>query len=74
MIDRDHALPLSHQAELLDLSRSSLYYVPVPVSAADLELMSEIAFTPTTRSPALGCCATCCGTRAIASGAGTSAV
>jgi putative transposase len=42
MIDRDHALPLSHQAELLNLSRSSLYYVPVPVSAGDLELMREI--------------------------------
>jgi len=42
MIDRDHALPLSHQAELLNLSRSSLYYVPVPVSPADLELMREI--------------------------------
>jgi putative transposase len=42
MIDRDHALPLSHQAELLDVSRSSLYYVPVPISKADLELMREI--------------------------------
>ena len=42
MIDRDHALPLTHQAELLDLSRSGLYYEPVPISAADLELMREI--------------------------------
>jgi len=42
MIDRDHVLPLSRQAELLDLSRSSLYYVPVPISKADLELMREI--------------------------------
>ena len=32
MIDRDHALPLLHQADLLELSRSSLYYVPVPIS------------------------------------------
>ena len=36
MIDRDHALPLSHQAELLDLSRSGLYYTAVPISEADL--------------------------------------
>lgn len=42
MIDRDHALPLSHQAELLNLSRSSLYYLSVPISEPDLELMREI--------------------------------
>ncbi len=42
MIDRGHALPLSHQAALLDLSRSGLYYEPVPISVADLELMREI--------------------------------
>lgn len=42
MIDRDHALPLSHQAELLDISRSACYYEPVPVSEVDLEIMFEI--------------------------------
>jgi putative transposase len=42
MIDREHDLPLSHQADILELSRSSLYYVPVPISKADLELMREI--------------------------------
>ncbi len=42
MIDRDHALPLCHQAALLELSRGSLYYVPVPISQADLELMRAI--------------------------------
>lgn len=42
MIDRDHALPLAHQAQMLELSRSSLYYVPVPISQADLDLMREI--------------------------------
>ncbi len=42
MIDRNHALPLSHQAELLNLSRSSLYYLSVPISEPDLELMREI--------------------------------
>ena len=38
MIDRGHRLALSRQAELLGISRSSLYYDPCPVSAADLSL------------------------------------
>ena len=42
MIDREHELSLTRQAELLALSRSSLYYQPVPVSDADLLLMRRI--------------------------------
>ena len=42
MIDQDHELSLTRQAELLELSRASLYYRPVPVSAADLALMRRI--------------------------------
>jgi putative transposase len=42
MIDRDHALPLSRQADVLDLSRGSIYYKAVPIPDADLELMREI--------------------------------
>ncbi len=42
MIDKEHDLPLTTQADILQLSRSSLYYVPVPISAADLELMRRI--------------------------------
>jgi putative transposase len=42
MIDADHELSLTRQAELLALSRSSLYYQPVPVSDADLALMRRI--------------------------------
>ncbi|MFZ0030881.1 MAG: IS3 family transposase [Candidatus Cybelea sp.] len=42
MIDRSHALPLSYQAELLNLSRGGLYYKPVPISDTDLELMREM--------------------------------
>ena len=42
MIDRDHRLPLGRQAELLTLSRSSLYYEPQPVPAADLAIMRRI--------------------------------
>ena len=36
MIDRTHDLPLTRQAALLRLSRSSLYYEPQPVPEAEL--------------------------------------
>jgi putative transposase len=42
MIDRSHDLPLRRQAEVLKLSRSSLYYRPRPVSPADLAIMRRI--------------------------------
>jgi putative transposase len=42
MIDREHDLPLVRQAELLKLSRSTLYYEPRPVPAADLVIMRRI--------------------------------
>jgi len=42
MIDREAGLPLTRQADLLQLSRSSLYYVSAAISAADLELMRQI--------------------------------
>src|SRR6202158_5762436 len=42
MIDRSHSWPLSRQAEVLELSRSSLYYEPRPVSVADLAIMRRI--------------------------------
>ena len=42
MIDREHELPLTRQAEVLKLSRSSLYYRPRPVSPADLAVMRRI--------------------------------
>jgi len=42
MISRDHPLPLTQQARLLELSRSSLYYVPALVSENDLLLMRLI--------------------------------
>jgi putative transposase len=42
MIDRGHKLPLSRQAALLRLGRSSLYYAPKPVPAADLMVMRRI--------------------------------
>jgi putative transposase len=42
MIDREHALPLQRQAALLQLSRSTLYYRPRPVPAADMAIMRRI--------------------------------
>jgi putative transposase len=42
MIDRSHALPLAWQAELLGISRGSVYYQPQPVSAADLTVMRRM--------------------------------
>lgn len=42
MIDADHELSLTRQAELLELSRASLYYRPVAVSGADLVLMRRL--------------------------------
>ena len=42
MIDPEHALPISHQVELLGIARSSFYYEPKPISAADLALMRII--------------------------------
>jgi putative transposase len=42
MIDRTHELPLTRQAEVLRLSRSSLYYRAQPVSAVDLAVMARL--------------------------------
>ena len=42
MIDSTHGLPLTRQAELLRISRSSVYYEPCPVSAADLAIMRRM--------------------------------
>ena len=42
MIDRGHDLPLVRQADLLRLSRSTLYYEPRPVPAAERAIMRRI--------------------------------
>jgi putative transposase len=42
MIDPEDELPISKQAEILQISRSSVYYKPRPVSEADLWLMRRI--------------------------------
>lgn len=42
MIDGHHALPISRQAQLVGMSRGSVYYVPQAVGAADLALMRRM--------------------------------
>jgi putative transposase len=39
MTSREHLLPLTRQCRLLNLSRSGIYYNPVPVSDRDRDLM-----------------------------------
>jgi putative transposase len=31
MIDRQHKLPIKRQAEVLELNRSTVYYLPKPI-------------------------------------------
>ena len=42
MIDREHDLPIARQAEVLSISRGSVYYRPRAVSTADLAIMRRI--------------------------------
>ena len=42
MIDATHDLPICRQAELLQVSRSNVYYLPRPASEADLAVMRRI--------------------------------
>jgi putative transposase len=42
MINRDHKLSITRQANLLNISRGTVYYLPQPISPADLALMRRI--------------------------------
>jgi putative transposase len=42
MIAREHDLSITRQAALLGISRGAVYYLPRPVSDADLTLMRRI--------------------------------
>ena len=42
MISADYKLSISRQAKILGMSRGSVYYVPRPVSPADLALMRRM--------------------------------
>src|SRR5260370_6363399 len=42
MIDREHDLSITKQAEILRISRGSVYYLPRPVSSEDFEIMQRL--------------------------------
>jgi putative transposase len=42
MIDREHDLPIVRQAEALNISRGTVYYLPRPVPDADLAIMRRL--------------------------------
>jgi putative transposase len=42
MIDKEHQLPITRQCHILQLNRSSVYYMPHPLSDTDRELMRFI--------------------------------
>ena len=42
MIDRTHSLPITRQAQIVSISRGSVYYENEPTSEADLKLMRRI--------------------------------
>ena len=42
MIDREHDLSITGQAEVLKISRGSVYYLPRPVSPEDLAIMRRL--------------------------------
>ena len=42
MIDKAHELTVVRQVQLLELSRSTAYYRPEPMSESDLQLMRRI--------------------------------
>lgn len=54
MIDRTHPLPVSRQAKLVGIARSSAYYRAQPVSQTDQLLMQRIdEHVPTLPPPIL---------------------
>ena len=42
MIDRAHDAPITKQAQALNISRGSVYYVPRPASEVDLAMMRRL--------------------------------
>ena len=60
MIDREHDLPITKQAEVLRISRGSVYYLPRPVPTADLAIMRRLdRLHLESPSPVRGCCEAC---------------
>ena len=60
MIYPVHDLSITKQAETLNISRGSVYYLPRPVPATDLEIMRvSTGCIWSFLSPARGCCEAC---------------
>jgi hypothetical protein len=57
MIDREHDLSITKRAAALNISRGSVYYLPRPVSASDLEVVRRLdRLHCSCPSPAPACC------------------
>ena len=73
MIDRKHDLSITKQADVLKISRGSVYYLPRPVSSADLAIMRHLDRLPlSSPSPVRVCCEACWLPRGARSAAGMS--
>ena len=73
MIDRVHDLPITRQAEALNISRGSVYYLPRPVSSDDLAIMRRLdRLHLEFPSPVRECCEACWLPRGARSAAGMS--
>ena len=60
MIDPAHELSITNQAEALNISRGSVYYLPRPVPDADLTIMRRLdRCIWSSLSRARGCCKAC---------------
>ena len=69
MIMREHELSITKQAKALRISRGSVYYLPRPVSATDLEIMRLLdRLHQIFPSPARECCEACWLPRGATSG------
>lgn len=72
MIDAGHELPIARQAQALEISRASFYWLPQPTPQTDLALMREIDRLHLEHPfAAAECCATCCGCTVMRSAAST---
>ena len=71
MIDREHDLSITRQAEVLKVSRGSVYYLPRPVPSADLATMQRLdRLHLEFPSPVRECCEACWLPRGARSAAG----
>ena len=73
MINREHDLPITKQAQVLRISRGSVYYLTRPMPEADLAIMRRLdRLHLEFPSPARGCCKACWSPRGARSAVVTS--